>query len=78
MKIYCPEDNSLIEYFSNNRSEFDEILPNSSEVKEYARFCNKDYELVAKVEEKITKHGHLNSTSQSQQIIPENNIFKEI
>ena len=62
MKIYCPEDSSLIEYFSNSRDEFDEIIPHSSEVKEYARFCNTDYDLVAKVEEKITKHGHLNAS----------------
>ncbi len=61
MKIYSHDDNSLIEYFSANAGEFDSIVPNTDGVQEYAKFYNSNYDLVAKLEEKITKHGHLNA-----------------
>ena len=61
MKIYCPEDKSLIEYFSKDAREFDTFIPNTDLVQEYAKFHNSNYDLVAKLEEKITKHGHLNA-----------------
>ena len=32
----------------------------SDKVKEYAKFYNSNYDLVTSLEEKITKHGHLN------------------
>ena len=61
MKIYSADDHSLVEYYSSNPHEFDTIRAETDSVREYARFSNANYDLVAKLEEKITKHGHLNA-----------------
>ena len=66
MKIYSHDDNSLIEYYSTDPREFDSIRPNTDGVQEYAKFHNTNYDLVAKLEEKITKHGHLNAPVQAK------------
>lgn len=60
MKIYSPDDESLIEYFSQKESDFNDYLPFSENVKEFAKFYNTNYDIVTSLEEKITKHGHLN------------------
>jgi hypothetical protein len=61
MKIYSRDDRSLVEYYSTDLNEFDTIRAETDGVQEYARFSNANYDLVAKLEEKITKHGHLNA-----------------
>ena len=58
LKVYNDEDMSLIEYFSNSANEFDHISPHNGSVHEYSRFQNKHYDLVSRLEEKVTKHGH--------------------
>lgn len=60
MRVYQPEDQSLIEYYSNKESDFDDIHRTSKHVYEYSKFFNKHYNLVSNLEEKVTKHGHLN------------------
>ena len=60
LKIYNPEDGSLFEYSTNGSGDFDTILPQSKAVKQYAKFTDKQYDLVEYLEEKITKHGNLN------------------
>ena len=58
--MYNKEDNSLIEYFSNDPNELQNIAKTSEKVSQYSKFSNLHYELVSKVEEKVTKHGHPN------------------
>jgi hypothetical protein len=60
MKVYNPEDQSLIEYFSFGADDFEEIYKNSPMVSQYCKFNNSHYELVNNIEEQVTKHGHPN------------------
>ena len=50
----------MIEYFSNEVDELAGICKSSEKVSQYSKFSNNHYELVNKVEEKVTKHGHPN------------------
>ena len=61
LKVYNDEDDSLIEYFSNSESDFDNIKKTSENIFEYSKFFNKHYKLVARLEEKVTRHGHPSS-----------------
>jgi len=63
LKVYNHEDESLIEYFSINENEFETLHKGSSEVYEYSKFFNKHYNLVAKIEEKVTRHGNPSFTN---------------
>ena len=58
LKVYNKEDDSLIEYFSHSESDFDNIQKSSLNILEYSKFFNKHYKLVARLEEKVTRHGH--------------------
>lgn len=58
LKVYHNEDESLIEYFSHDEKDFECLNKNSKEVFEYSKFFNKHYNLVARLEEKVTRHGH--------------------
>lgn len=60
LKVYQEEDQSLIEYYSKNEKDFENISKTSEKVYEFSKFTNKHYDLVANLEEKVTKHGHLN------------------
>ena len=48
----------MIEYFSHSESDFDNIQKSSLNILEYSKFFNKHYKLVARLEEKVTRHGH--------------------
>ena len=61
LKVYHNEDDSLIEYFSHTEKDFVDLTKNSSSVFEYSKFFNRHYNLVARLEEKVTKHGHPNT-----------------
>ena len=63
MKIWNDEDCSLIEYNTESVNELDHINSKCPAVKEFTRFFNRNYETVALLEEKLTKHGHLNNQS---------------
>jgi len=65
MKVYNPEDHSLIELTTQNSEELFKISCNSDNVEEYAKFTNTDYNIVEGLEEQITKHGHLNFDNDS-------------
>lgn len=67
LKVYHNEDESLIEYFSHDISDFEGIKKDSPQVFEYSKFFNKHYNLVARLEEKVTRHGH-----------PSNNMDEDI
>jgi hypothetical protein len=58
LKVYNQEDDSLIEYFSHSEEDFIGIHQNSQSIVEYSKFFNKHYNLVARLEEKVTRHGH--------------------
>lgn len=60
LKVYHHEDDSLIEYFSHKEDDFKNICKNSQNVFEFSKFFNRHYNLVARLEEKVTKHGHPN------------------
>lgn len=60
MKVYNPEDSSFIELYTQNDDELLGISKDSDKVKEYAKFYNRNYNIVEGLEEQITKHGHLN------------------
>ena len=60
LKVYNNEDLSLIEYYSQNDNDFDTIHRSSEKINQYSKFANVHYDLVSKVEEKVTKHGHPN------------------
>ena len=60
LKVFNKEDSSLIEYYSKSDSEFDNIVKTSQQINQYSKFANTNYDLVCKVEEKVTKHGHPN------------------
>jgi len=46
MKIYNKEDNSLMEFFTNERDELEQIDRNSSFLSAYIKFACKDNELI--------------------------------
>jgi hypothetical protein len=58
LKVYNKEDDSLIEYFSHSEADFYNINQTSAKISEYSKFFNKHYKLVARLEEKVTRHGH--------------------
>lgn len=61
MKIWNEEDCSLMEYHTESVTDLDNIISTCPSVKEFTRFFNKNYDTVALLEEKLTKHGHLNT-----------------
>ena len=46
MKIYNKEDNSLMEFFTNQREELDNVDRNSSFLSAYIKFASKDNDLI--------------------------------
>lgn len=60
MKVYNPEDFSLIELSTQNEQKLLNITCHSDNVTEFAKFSNTNYNIVVGLEEQITKHGHLN------------------
>jgi hypothetical protein len=58
LKVYHEEDDSLIEYYSHTEQDFDHLNKQSSDVQLYSKFFNKHYKLVARLDEKVTRHGH--------------------
>jgi hypothetical protein len=58
LKVYQDEDQSLIEYFSTKEDGMKTYC--AENVHEYSKFFNKHYNLVARLEERVTKHGHPN------------------
>ena len=50
VKIYNKEDKSLVEYYSENTDELNDIEPYTQKIKEYSRIFNKDYDLISNLE----------------------------
>jgi hypothetical protein len=51
MKVYNPEDFSLIELSTQNEEELMKITCHSEKVREYAKFTNLNYNIVVGLEE---------------------------
>jgi len=58
LRVYHKEDLSLVDYFTNAPNDFENLNKDSKQVREYSRFHNKHYELVTKIDEKVTKSGN--------------------
>ena len=65
MKVFNPEDFSLLELntFDSNSVNFSSVSAESQEVHEYVKVNKENYLLIEKIEDPITKHGHLNLKS---------------
>ena len=68
LKVFNREDNSFIEYYSNDAKELEGIVKKSPNVNQYSKFSNSHYELVSRVEEKVTKHGHPNCSAEAEDL----------
>lgn len=60
LKIFNDADKSFIEYFSHSEEDFDYLSKRSVNVEEYSKFFNRHYELVAQIEQSVTKYGSPN------------------
>jgi hypothetical protein len=58
--------------------EFDHIVRTSQEINQYSKFTNLNYDLVCKVEEKVTKHGHPNCLVDDGDLNFVSNLEKQI
>ena len=65
LKVFNREDNSFIEYYSNDAKELEGIAKTSPNVHQYSKFSNAHYDLVSRVEERVTKHGHPNCSAEA-------------
>jgi hypothetical protein len=61
LKVFNPEDFSLLELDTQENSSlaFNNVSPESREVHEYVKVNKENYLLIEKIEDQITKHGHL-------------------
>lgn len=59
LKVYYERDKSLIEYYSNSEREFDNVHKNSPCVKEYSKFFNKHYDIVAQIDERVINYNDI-------------------
>ena len=55
LKVYHEEDDSLIELFSHQDMDFDKIEEAKESLSLYSRFHNRHYNLVARLDERVTK-----------------------
>ena len=58
LKVFNPEDGSLIEFFSDSLDQLKDIGRESSTVKQYCRFDSSHFPIVQNIEENVTRHGH--------------------
>lgn len=57
MKIYNPEDMSLLHYISEIEHSLVEKEMGSDDVKQYMRFLNQNASIVERLENNLTSHG---------------------
>lgn len=68
LKIYNNEDRSLLELDTSESFEGNSlslIKPDSPSIDEYVKVLKENYLLIEKIEDQITKHGHLNLKSEN-------------
>jgi len=58
LRVYHKDDRSLVDYFTNATDDFEDLHKDSKLVREYSRFHNQHYDLVTKIDEKVTKSGN--------------------
>ena len=59
MKIYCPEDSSLVEYSCTPDMNLEDISESSTNVESFSKILNSHYDMIAKFESRVDKTGHL-------------------
>ena len=69
LKIYNPEDQSLLEYFSSKPGQLSSVTRSSSKVNDYSKFTNEHLDLVSELYRKITKRGSLDKTDKELYIL---------
>lgn len=57
LKIYNPEDNSLLHYQSEKSHTFENRIPYTEPIQKYMKFYNYNEEIVNSLDNKITSHG---------------------
>lgn len=55
LRVYSEHDNLLIEYYSNNASDFNGIRPNSPKGIQYALMNNQHFDWISKIDSKINE-----------------------
>ena len=58
MKIYCPEDQSLVEYKCTPDMNLDSFDENSANVRDSSKIYNSHYNMITNFEQRVDKTGH--------------------
>ena len=58
MKIYCPEDQSLVEYKCTPDMNLDSVCENSANVRDTSKIYNSHYNMITNFEQRVDKTGH--------------------
>lgn len=58
MKIYCPEDRSLVEYRCTPEMNLENIHESAAEVEDVSKIYNSHYDMITKFEQRVDKTGH--------------------
>ena len=70
LRIYQPDDGSLVEYVSSNDNDFSSLKPSSENVLEYSKLENKHYRLIINLEQRVNNYrNHNNLMEQFQNLI---------
>ena len=70
LRIYQPDDGSLVEYISSEENVFSSLKANSKNVLEYSKLENKHYRLIINLEQRVNNYrNHNNLMEQFQNLI---------
>ena len=70
LRIYQPDDGSLVEYISSEENDFSSLKSNSKNVLEYSKLENKHYRLIINLEQRVNNYrNHNNLMEQFQNLI---------
>lgn len=61
LRIYQPDDGSLVEYISSEGNDFSSLKSNSKNVLEYSKLENKHYRLIINLEQRVNNYRNHNN-----------------
>ena len=61
LRIYQPDDASLVEYMSSETNDFTTLGNNSENVQEYSKLENKHYRLIINLEQRVNNYRNHNN-----------------
>ena len=61
LRIYQPDDSSLVEYISSEENDFTILKPSSENVLEYSKLENKHYRLIINLEQRVNNYRNHNN-----------------